>query len=82
MLVYPRLIQFMLFSKEMLVTEHRSISCPANISLKIITVKGKHRQYLFLLLPNISHSIIVRKDLTLSLFLSFSIFLSPFLSHI
>ena len=58
----------------MLDTEHGSISCPANISLKIINMKSKHMQYLFLLLLNIFHSIIVSKDSTLSL--SLSLFLS------
>lgn len=59
----------------MLDTEHWSMSCPENISLKIINKKSKHMQYLFILLPNSFHRIIVSKDLTLFLF---SIFLSLF----
>lgn len=60
----------------MLDTEHWSMSCPENISLKIINMKSKHMQYLFILLPNGFHRITVSKDLTLSL--SFSTFLSLF----
>lgn len=59
----------------MLDTEYCSMSYQTNISLKTITMKGKCTQYYFLLLPNISHSSIARKDSTFShsLFLPLSL---------
>lgn len=81
MLMYPRLIEFMLSSKinAWFWTLFNFLS--RNISLKIIIVKGKHTQYLFFILPNIPHSNIVRKYLPLSHMFSLSLTFSP-LSHI